>query len=162
MMKSTMKAHTHKKPARTGIATWLALAVLGICGLNQALADPATVEANAIWAHDRLYGTVATDTNFKSPPPQSTDKIYAFPGQASVAEAAPGDRDYNGGRWNVMVVSYTDDGLAMFDANTDGMVDASEMEFTNAEDILLAEEMGLLTITPADFYFECPLRPSHT
>jgi hypothetical protein len=162
MMESTMKTHIHEKTAQPKMAACLALAVLAFCSVNQAFADPATVEANAIWAHDRLYGTVATDTNFKSPPPQSTDKIYAFPGQASVAEAAPGDRDYNGGRWDVLVVSYTDDGLALFDANLDGMVDASEMQFTNAEDILLAEQMGLLTITSANFYFECPLRPSHS
>jgi len=125
------------------------------------VADRATVVRSAIWAHGHLYGTVATVTAFKSPPEQSTDVIFSFAGsnltgQRSVSEAAPGDADYNGGRWNVMSVSYTDAGLAFFDADHDGSVD---FEMTNAEEVLEAAEMGLITITKANVYFVCPLRP---
>lgn len=124
-------------------------------------AGQATVVGSAIWAHGHLYGTVATDTSFKSPPEKTTDILFNFAGsglagQRSVSETAPGDRDYNGGRWNLMRVAFTAAGLAFFDADGDNTVD---FELTNAEDVLEAAEMGLVVITRANVYFECPLRP---
>jgi len=159
-MKHMMKTYNHRKYGMK-IAASLSLALLTVGMVSQALAGPATVEKDAIWAHGRLYGTVATDTNFKSPPPQSTDIIFAFSltGQHSVAEAAPGDPNYNGGRWNVMIVTLTDTGMAMFDADMDGVLDDPALELTDAEEVLDYASQGFLTITPAHFYFECPLRP---
>jgi len=124
-------------------------------------AGKATVVSSAIWAHGHLYGTAATDTAFKSPPEGTTDVLFNFgdsglEGQRSVSEAAPRDWDYNGGRWNVMLATYTPAGLAFFDNDNDGKVD---FELTKAEDILGAAEMGLITITKANVYFVCPLRP---
>ena len=97
-------------------------------------AGKATVVSGAIWAHDHLYGTVVTDTSFKSPPEHTTDVLFNFAnsglsGQRSVSESAPGDRNYNGGRWNVISVTYTAAGLAFFDADNDNSVD---FELTNA------------------------------
>jgi len=137
---------------------------LGICIAGQftpVQAGKATRAADAIWVHDSLYGTVATDTSFKSPPAQSTDDIFSFmgsglDGQHSVAVYAPGDPEYNGGRWNVMLVSYTDSGKACFEDEKDGKVD---FELTNAEDLSAAAEMGYLTIAEAGVHFECPLLP---
>jgi len=128
---------------------------------STALAAPAQRVDEAIWVHDELYGTIGTDTNFKSPPEHSTDVIFAFMddelgGQHSVAEYAPGDPEYNGGRWDLMTVIFTDAGREYFDTNGDGLVDS---ELTNAEDVLDAAEMGLLVITEPGVYFECPLRP---
>lgn len=69
-------------------------------------ADGAVRVANAIWADGELFDTVATPTSFVAPPAHSTDIIYSFMmiglhGQRSVAASAPGDEDYNGGRWDV-------------------------------------------------------------
>ncbi|MDF1553178.1 MAG: hypothetical protein P1P84_08960 [Deferrisomatales bacterium] len=143
------------------IATSLATAILLLFAAQLAAAAPATRVANAIWAHDSIYDTVATDTTFMSPPLHSTDVIYSFMmsglmGQRSVAEYAPGDREYNGGRWNVQVVVYTPAGLEEFDDGS-GFV---TYELTNAEAVEEAADQGLLTIRPANFYFECPLIPN--
>ena len=139
----------------------LAIGGLVFAQATTALADRATVVRDAIWVHDELYGTVATDTAFRSPPAHSTDIIYSFAGsglegQRSVAEHAPGDRGYNGGRWNVMAVTFTEDGLAIHDMDGDGTVD---FELTNAEAVKQHEQWGHLTIEEAGVYFECPLRP---
>jgi hypothetical protein len=116
---------------------------------------------DSIWVHDSLYGTIGTDTSFNSPPSQSTDVIFSFAdsglmGQRSVAVYAPGDPEYNGGRWHVMAVAFTASGKALFDPDNDGTVN---MELTNAEDLMDAAEMGLVTITDTPVRFECPLLP---
>lgn len=144
---------------RPSLIAFLGAVGLGLAAPLSALAGKATRVADAIWVHDTLYGTVATDTVFKAPPPHSTDIIFSFAGsglegQRSVAVYAPGDRGYNGGRWNVMAVSYTESGKAVFDSDKDGTTDA---ELTNAEDLLEAAELGYLTIAEPGIYFECPL-----
>jgi hypothetical protein len=136
------------------------LVVVVIAFAGSAAAGGATVVDDAIWAHGNIYGTVVTPTSFNSPPLHSTDIIYSFSmsgltGQRSVSEAAPGDRDYNGGRWNVKMVAFTALGLAVHDTDGDGAVDT---EFTSAEEVLDAEVLGELEIFDTGFYFECPLR----
>ena len=132
--------------------------VLGVLGSN-AFADRAMRVQDAIWANDTIYDTILTDTNFNSPPAQSTDALYNFgmsglTGQRAVAESAPGDRDYNGGRWDVKLVAFTAQGLMVHDANNDGIAD---FELTNAADVLHHEALGHITIMDANHYFECPL-----
>lgn len=126
------------------------------------VAGRATKVADAIWVNDQLYGTVLTDTNFKSPPAHSTDVIFNFDGsglsgQRSVAEVAPGDPGYNGGRWHVYAVSFTDAGLMEYDPDGNGVVN---LELSNAEAVLDAADLGLLTISDTGIFFECPLLPS--
>ena len=128
-----------------------------------ALAGRATKVADAIWVHDRLYATVATDTSFRTPPPQSTDIIFSFmdsglTGQRSVAQYAPGDPQYNGGRWNVMLVTFTELGKSIHDVDGDGVAD---FELTNAEQVLHHAALGHLIVTEPGVYFECPLIPQH-
>ena len=77
-------------------------------------------------------------------------------GQRAVSESAPGDRDYNGGRWNVMLVAFTEEGLAVYDPDENGSINE---EITNAEEVLEAAELGYITITEPGVYFECPLKP---
>lgn len=117
---------------------------------------------NAIWAGGELYGTILTPATFITPPAHSTDVIYNFDmsgltGQRSVAESAPGDPEYNGGRWNVQMVVFTAQGIAVHDPDGDGMVN---FELTSAQEVQQHEALGHLIITPANFYFECPLLPS--
>ncbi len=148
------------RPSRT-LPLTAAIGALVLAQVSTVLADRAGRAANAIWVHDELYGTVATDTTFTSPPPQATDVIFSFAdsgleGQRSVAEYAPGDSEYTGGRWNVMVVAFTDLGISIHDADHDGQVD---FELTNAEQVLHHAQLGHLTIAEPGVYFECPLLP---
>jgi len=128
-----------------------------------AAAAPAGRAAQAVWASDALYDVVVTDTNFRSPPPHSLDVLFNFgmsglTGQRSVSESAPGDPDYNGGRWAVTPVEFTELGKMIHDPDGDGQVD---FELTNAEQVLHHAELGHLIIHPPVRYFECPLLPRH-
>jgi len=121
----------------------------------------ATRVAGAIWGHGELYDTVITPATFISPPEHSTDTIYSFmmsglSGQRSVADAAPGDPDFNGGRWNVQVAVFTDPGKQVHDADGDGIVD---FELTAADDVADHVALGHIEVFPANFYFECPMLP---
>lgn len=143
---------------RTRPLTILALILL-VASTTAALAGPSTRVANAIWAHGRIYDTVAIANAFRQPPSHSVDLLYNFSmsglmGQRSVSESAPGDTDYNGGRWWVQMVVFTDAGLAEFDANHDGYVD---YELTSAEDVLEQEALGNVEIHETAAYFSCPL-----
>jgi hypothetical protein len=93
---------------------------------------------------------------------QSFDKLFVItnsnnPGtQLPVAEAAPGNPDYNGGRWFTHTVVWTEAG---FDAHGTAPI------LMSYDDIMLHESLGHLMITPGTFeggppaYFECPLLP---
>lgn len=121
----------------------------------------ATRVAGAIWADGELFDTVLTPATFIAPPEHSTDAIYSFmmsglTGQRSVAASSPGDPEFNGGRWDVQIVTFTTQGTQIFDANSDGIVD---YELTSEEEVLAHEAQGNLIINEANFYFECPLLP---
>jgi hypothetical protein len=127
--------------------------------VSNAHADRAIRVQDAIWANDTLYDTILTDTNFHSPPAHSTDALYNFGmsglmGQRAVAESAPGDHDYNGGRWDVKLVMFTTAGLAVHDPDGDG---TANFELTSAAAVLEHEMLGHITIMDANHYFECPL-----
>lgn len=115
----------------------------------------------AIWSHGELYGTVGTPAVFTDPPEHTTDTLYNFgmsglEGQRAISAAAPGDRDFNGGRWSVVLVTFTDQGKAVHDPDGDGMVN---FELTSEEDVLNHEALGHLILTDTDVYFECPMLP---
>jgi len=94
-----------------------------------------------IYAHDVAYETVATPSNL--PPHGPFDTIYVLGDDlAAVSDAAPGDMEFNGGRWEVRMVTFTG---------------GSPMQYTNAEDILAAESAGDLEIGDVVARFVCPL-----
>jgi hypothetical protein len=65
--------------------------------------------AVGFYVDGQLYRTVGTPTDFsQTGAPESTyDKIFALGnGLRNVAEAKPGDRDFNGGRWMVMPITW--------------------------------------------------------
>ncbi|MHA1983569.1 MAG: hypothetical protein ACW967_04365 [Candidatus Hodarchaeales archaeon] len=138
--------------------------IFGTIGLLLALvvptasAAPATRGEEALWADGTIWDTIFTDTQFKVPKnPDSVDKIYVFmnaDGQRPVAEAAPYERDYNGGRWWVQAVEFTAAGLAVHDPDGDGTVN---FELTSDDAVLHHMSLGHLTISPTEVYFECPL-----
>jgi hypothetical protein len=95
-----------------------------------ALAGSGGVTGPAFYVDGSLYRTVATPTELPaSAPAHSFDTIYDFGGlQPNVAEAAPGDADYNGGRWMVHALSFANyaGALAAYDANGSGTFDSAE------------------------------------
>ena len=83
----------------------LAIAAAGV--LTAAAA--AGVTGPAFYVDGQLYRTVNTPTDLSGTgaPAHAWDTIYDFGGnQMNVATAAPGDRGYNGGRWQVHALSF--------------------------------------------------------
>ena len=127
-------------------------ATLGLAATAQA----GGVSGPAIYVDHVLYRTVVTPTDLAhtGAPAQSWDTIYNFFGaQMSVATAAPGDRGYNGGRWQVHQVS-TPDGyaaaLAAGDLDGNGVLDS-------ADEIDASLASGALVDDGVVKYFVCTL-----
>src|SRR5262245_65009944 len=83
-----------------------AFAIVGLLGSTgiAAAAGSGGVTGPAFYVDGTLYRTVNTPTDLShtGAPEHSFDTIYLIAGQPyNVANAAPGDRDYNGGRWMV-------------------------------------------------------------
>ena len=105
--------------------------VLALAASTSALAaGSGGVTGPAFYVDGALYRTVATPTDLTKTgaPAHSFDVIYALQGQPyNVAAAAPGDRDYNGGRWMVHAISYNTSWaatVAAHDANGSGDLDS--------------------------------------
>lgn len=120
-------------------------------------AASAGVTGPAFYVDGALYRTVATPTDLSrtGAPAHSFDTIYDFGGaQPNVATAAPGDRDYNGGRWTVRALAFADyaAALAAFDANGSGAFDSVE-EVAAALTAGAAMDLGIVK------RFVCPAIP---
>ena len=132
------------------LAPAAALATLALAGPAQA-----GVSGPAFWIDGELYRTVATPTDFSDTgaPASTYDAIYSFAGnQRNVAEAKPGDRDFNGGRWQVHQLSFPSGyaaALASGDANANGQIDSTD-ELQLAFDDGTAVDTGVILRT-----FEC-------
>ena len=129
------------------------LAVLGAASA----AGAGGVTGPAFFVDGTVYRTVGTPSNFTGTgaPAKSYDTIYAFGGlQLNVAEAAPGDRDYNGGRWQVHALSFSDYAGALadpaVDMNGNGVLDS-------AEEVEAAVMDGYATDLGVVASFECPV-----
>ena len=114
------------------------------------------VTGPAFYVDGQLYRTVGTPTDFSrtGAPAHSYDTIYAIDGQPNVATAAPGDRDYNGGRWQVLPVTIDDydAALAVADTNASGDLDSDE-------ELDAAVGAGLASIGDTVRSFLCPVIP---
>jgi hypothetical protein len=92
----------------------------------------AGVNGPAFYVDGTLYRTVGTPTDLSATgaPPQSWDTIYDFGGsQRNVATASPGDRGYNGGRWQVHALTFPSGyaaALAAGDVNASGAIDSDD------------------------------------
>jgi hypothetical protein len=134
-------------------------AVLAIGPLLIAAAPAAAdVTGPAFYVDGVLYRTVNTPTDLAGTgaPAHAWDTIYDFGGaQANVATAAPGDRDYNGGRWQVHALSFPsgyDAAVAAGDLDGDGALD-STAEINAAFDAGTAIDTGVVK------QFVCPVIP---
>jgi len=128
-----------------------------------AVALVATIGASSVFAggpphigfyvDGHLYRTLGTPTDFfgTGAPASTFDKIYALGKDAqgndltNVAEAKPGDTDYNGGRWMVLPVTWADG--------------VTPIQYTFDWEILQAEHDGLLSIGDPVKEFLCPVIP---
>jgi hypothetical protein len=122
---------------RIGILLAAVVAVLSLSLPVMAGGPP----GGTIYAHDVAYRTVGTPTDL--PNHGNFDTIYVL-GEplANVSESAPGDTDFNGGRWEVRPITW---------------LTISPVQFTNAEDIEAAAAAGQISIGPVVKRFECPL-----
>jgi hypothetical protein len=112
------------------------------------------VTGPAFYVDGTLYRTVGTPTDLSGTgaPARSFDTIYAIEGQPNVATAAPGDRDYNGGRWMVHALTFSDYKAAVtaVDTNASGDLD-SYAEIAAALAGGHASDAGVVR------QFECPV-----
>jgi len=95
------------------------------------------------YVDDVRYRTVGTPTDFTNTgaPSFTYDKIYNLGTGINVADAKPGDRDFNGGRWAVYLVHWAQG--------------QTPIQYTNDGQILAAADAGILTIdsTPVKLFF---------
>lgn len=128
------------------LAGALATASLLFCLASSAVAAGGP-PADGFYVDGDIYRTVGTPTDFaKSGAPNSTfDVIYALgSGLLNVAEAKPGDTDYNGGRWVVLAVTWADG--------------VTPVQLMSAEEVQAYADAGLLTIGSEPVQsFECPV-----
>jgi len=133
--------------------------LLTMAGL--ASADPGAPNFSAaIYGDGEVWGTKGT-TSLPAPNAhnvQSFDNLYVFTNannphgiQLPVSEAAPGNPNYNGGRWSVQNVTWTAAGVLAHGGYTPIL--------TSEDDILYNQQAGYLIIETAHNYFQCPLLP---
>ncbi|HET7182294.1 MAG TPA: hypothetical protein VFI15_08705 [Candidatus Limnocylindrales bacterium] len=97
----------------------------------------------SFYIDDVRYRTVGTPTDFfgTGAPLSTYDSIYNLGTGINVADAKPGDTDFNGGRWLVYTVTWADG--------------VTPIQYTNDQQIWDAQEAGLLTVntTPVKAFF---------
>jgi hypothetical protein len=140
----------------------LALAtMLGITAVVAGSAFAGGPPGASFYVDGTLYRTVGTPTDFTrtGAPASSFDTIYQFQGAQpfNVATAAPGDRDFNGGRWRVQFLTFPSGyqaALMSADANDSGDID-SDAELATA----LADGTAVVDVDHPPVWFECPVIP---
>jgi hypothetical protein len=124
-----------------------ALAALLLATLAAAPAAAGGPPGLAFYVDGARSRTIATPTDLTGTgaPAHSFDTIYALGGDlANVAEAKPGDSDYNGGRWMVLPVEWH----------------VAPTQLTSAEQVLAYALLGKLSIaTEPAAMFVCPVIP---
>ena len=103
----------------------------------------------AFYVDDARYRSVNTPTDLSTTgaPASSFDRIYVLGnGLINVAEAKPGDLDYNGGRWMVLPVTWSQG--------------VTPVQLTSAEAVEAYANAGWLTIAASPVKeFVCPVIP---
>jgi hypothetical protein len=143
---------------RTPVATTAAAGGLLLAVVTGGAPAVAGVSGPAFYVDGSLYRTVGTPTDLSrtGAPAHAWDLIYDFGGfQPNVATAAPGDRDFNGGRWMVHALVFPDGyaaALASADTDGDDVID-SDTELALALTAGTAVDVGVVK------QFECPVIP---
>jgi hypothetical protein len=126
------------------------LATLGAATLLAAISSTALAGGPpgvAFYVDGELYRTVGTPTDFSGTgaPASSFDTVYQFFGTiTNVASSAPGDRDFNGGRWMVIGATWN----------------VAPYQLHSEEEVLAAAAAGDITLSDGPIrLFECPVIP---
>lgn len=118
--------------------------LLSVAATSVAAGGPPSL---AFYVDGARYRTVGTPTDFSrtGAPASSFDRIYVLGGDlVNVAEAKPGDRDFNGGRWMVLPLTWH----------------VTPVQLTSAEQVEAMAANGSLSIADAPVkLFECPVIP---
>jgi hypothetical protein len=118
--------------------------LLSIAATSVAAGGPPSL---AFYVDGVRYRTLGTPTDFSTTgaPDSSFDRIYGLgSGLINVAEAKPGDRDFNGGRWMVLPVTWH----------------TAPVQLTSAEQVEDYAAYGWLTIATTPVReFLCPVIP---
>lgn len=128
---------------------------------NLAMAGPGQPNfMPALYGDGEVWGTKGT-TPLPAPNErnvQSFDNLYVITNandpntvQLPVSEAAPGNPNYNGGRWSVQNVAWTASGFLAYGGYAPILTSEEEIEYN--------EGLGYLEITSGSTYFQCPLLP---
>jgi len=121
----------------------LAVALIACAACSVAFAQLGP-PGGTIYANNQMFKTVGTPANL--PNKGKFDTIYALGhGLANVANAAPGDMEFNGGRWEVRPVEF---------------LTIDPMQFTNSDDLEAAASRGEISIGDVVKRFECPMIPA--
>jgi hypothetical protein len=118
----------------------------------------AGVSGPSFYVDGQLYRTVGTPTDLSDTgaPTHAWDIIYDFGGaQLNVAEAAPGQVGYNGGRWQVHALTFPGGyaaALADGDLDGDGVLDSTS-------EVMAALAAGSVVDAGVVKQFECPAIP---
>ena len=140
----------------------ITLALFLFAGAAHALKGKPNFSA-AIFGDGQAWGTKATAIL----PTPSENNLHAFDvlvvirngpmGQLPVSEAAPGNPDYNGGKWYTHFADWT--------ADAEEELGGALPILTSYEEVLDYADMELLIIMPGSFpggpppFFQCPLLP---
>jgi len=130
--------------SRIAAAVTGALLLVSVAASTVAAGGP---PALSFYVDDVRYRTVGTPTDFfnTGAPDATFDKLYSLgEGLINVAEAKPGDRDFNGGRWQVYAITWN----------------VTPVQYTNDAQILAAALAGDITISsdPVKEFF-CNVAP---
>jgi hypothetical protein len=114
----------------------------------------------AFYVDGRLYRTVGTPTDLAGTgaPAGAFDVLYDLGGAQplNVAAAAPGDRDYTGGRWMVHAIVFSDYAGAL----ADDAVDANRNDVLDSDaEVLAAITQGYARDAGVVRTFVCPVIP---
>ena len=132
-----MSKRQHRFHQRGSLA---ALILLLVAAAAAAQVGPPNFET---YASDELFSGVLTPRDL--PNHGKFDTIYLLgDGLKPVSDAAPGDQDYNGGRWEVRAVTW---------------LTIAPQQFTNAAQVHAAAAAGQIRIGDVVRRFECPLIP---
>lgn len=137
------------------LALCAAVLVAAATAVGAGAAGAGGVTGPAFYVNGQLYRTVNTPTDLSDTgaPDHSFDTIYDFGGlQLNVATAAPGDPDYNGGRWRVHALSFSNypAAVSQFDTNGSG-------NFDTASEVAAALAAGAATDLGIVKSFVCPV-----
>lgn len=139
-----------RKTIVIAVAALLAIGLLAAPAAAARGGEPGSpIIGDALYADGDLYGTILQNPLKFNGNESSYDKLFLVPGQEPVAEAAPGNSNYNGGRWLPTPVEWAE-GVTPYTLTSYADVHAAAM----AGDIIVGDPM-------TEAAFLCPLIPNH-